>query len=86
MASQGPSSQVLTVCHSNSDSCINIYVHSCMTHNCQMNEIHVQIMRFTCCLNMSCLPDIKEESVMVRTTGNHFADTYFGSRNRIAQQ
>ena len=71
------------------NSCIGI-------HNAKLFEaaaIHVQIMRFTCCLNMAfnltkpisaliCLHDVTRESVAALT--DHFADFLFAKTLRAS--
>ena len=52
-------------------------------------KIHVQIMRFTCCLNMGlnltnwariCLHDVTQESVVALT--DHFADAFVPEKSK----
>ena len=65
----------------NLHSCIGI----CYAKLFEATKIHIQIMRFTCCLNMAynltkgiwaliCLHDVLWESIAALT--NHFADAF----------
>ena len=64
-----------SVMHSNTHSCIDTYAHSCLKplsnerKLCSDNQIHVQIMKFACCLNMVFLENRESRTKMIKDLG-----------------
>ena len=65
---------------------LNIHFNSCIDFlpDCLVmpQKIHVQIMRFTCCLNMICKHDVTQERVVALT--DHYDNAFFAIMLRVS--